>query len=240
MGRLSRPCCRLYDLHQLHTPLYHRLPGDMSAPVAAGRDAEPTVRLDSLPPLPELPEHLRDIPFLHKSYVFEQCGLPHVQAEQHSELNSHKRWEWIGDCYLHYVVGRWIMRDRGVNCSEAQRIASLLLCNSLFLKLATAYGGSDRLRIGAFAISTASTDKILADCFEAYFGCLSEAIDEGSMLHTTVYEYIDKLFAPDVFPDLAQHVELFKQARVNRRKRHTKNFEEKQEAKKAYVEPTST
>lgn len=78
------------------------------------------IAINELPPLPALPAHLESIPFLHKSHVYETCKLPHAEAERHAELHSHKRHEWIGDSYLHFLVNRWILRDPQIDTSVGQ------------------------------------------------------------------------------------------------------------------------
>lgn len=216
--------------------------------------------MDKLPALPELPLPLRDVPFLHKSYVYEQsrnAGSPIFEAETLSELDSHKRHEHLGDAVLKIMVAGWVFRhfrvDSGIASVgffsphytnarpsrerrftdaanlhlQAQHIEGMLLSNATLLRIAKGYGWEDKLKVGTRFASTSSTDKILADCFEAYLGVLWLEILSGRMSITTLEAYFGRLFSEEVFPDLHVRAGEWQAARIAKRRRSQQRLEAK-------------
>lgn len=113
-----------------------------------------------------------------------------------------------------------------------QRIASVLLSNKLFTRLAEGYGWSEKVLVGEKAQKSIHRGKILADCFEAYFGCLSQAVDEGELQQSVIYDYIDKLLTRDVFPDLEQWMQDSKDTRSKKRQLHAEKLDERLKRRK--------
>lgn len=98
-------CYSVTDRHRI-------MPNDQTAQELACRLV---FNLDRLPPLPELPLHLKDLPFLVGTHFHAQESVvpvicrdePCIQAKQH----SHRRLECLGGWVLGLFISNWIQRD---------------------------------------------------------------------------------------------------------------------------------
>lgn len=78
----------------------------------------------------------------------------------------------------------------------------MVWCNAMLRTLAEGYGFRSRIKLGQSLKKNSNIDKILADCFEAYFGVLQSCVSQGKLDSKVLTEYFKKLLSNRVFPKL--------------------------------------
>lgn len=96
-------------------------------------------------------------------------------------------------------------------------------------RLAVEYGWRSKVKMCASVNSNEELEKVLADCYEAYFGVAWTCVKRGEISLSALEDYFQALFSADVFPGLSEQIQEWQECKNRRRKRKHEKLQAKHE-----------